>query len=85
MSKLLKTPTYRKLLYDIEVYYNYFCVGLKDYETKEITFYEVSNVRDDTKHIYDFFKSYQIAFVIIMILVCIAIAALFLNRHKSYR
>lgn len=36
-------------------------------------------------YIYDFFKSYQIAFVIIMILVCIAIAALFLNRHKSYR
>lgn len=59
MNKLLKTPTYRKLLYDIEVYYNYFCVGLKDYETKEIIFYEVSNVKDDTKHIYDFFSDYS--------------------------
>lgn len=36
-------------------------------------------------YVYDFFKSYQMAFMIIMIFVGIAIMALFLNRHKSYR
>lgn len=36
-------------------------------------------------YVYDFFKSYQAAFVMIIIFVCIAMTALFLNRHKSYR
>lgn len=49
----------RKILYDIEVYVNYFCVGLKDYETKEITFYEISQQRNDIFKIYDYFKHYN--------------------------
>lgn len=50
---------YSKILYDIEVYPNYFCVGLKDYGTKEITFYEVSEERNDANAIYQFFKNYK--------------------------
>ncbi len=47
-----------KKLYDIECYKNYFCVGIKDFVTKEITFYEISEERNDIDKIYGFFKSY---------------------------
>ena len=47
-----------KKLYDIECYKNYFCVGIKDFITKEITFYEISEERNDIDKIYGFFKSY---------------------------
>jgi hypothetical protein len=47
-----------KQLYDIEVYKNYFCVGLKNYVTKEIIFYEISEERNDIHQIYKWFDEY---------------------------
>lgn len=49
----------QRILYDIEVYKNFFCVGLKDYDTGKITFYEVSEERDDRDAIYTFFNNYK--------------------------
>jgi len=49
----------RKILYDIEVYINYFCVGLKDHTTKEITFYEISEQRNDIVKICAYFKNFN--------------------------
>lgn len=48
-----------KQLYDIECYRNYFCVGIKNYVTKEIVFYEISEVKDDRKEIYEWFKNFK--------------------------
>lgn len=48
-----------KMLYDIEVFPNYFCVGLKNYITKEITLYEISEERNDIEKIISFFKHYK--------------------------
>jgi len=48
-----------KVLYDIEVFKNFFCVGLKDYVTKKITFYEISEERNDLDLIYKWFKTYD--------------------------
>lgn len=48
-----------KQLYDIEVYRNYFCVGIKNYVTKEIVFYEISEERNDSKQIYEWFKNFN--------------------------
>ena len=48
-----------KQLYDIEVYRNYFCVGIKNYLTKEIVFYEISEERNDSKQIYEWFKNFN--------------------------
>jgi hypothetical protein len=48
-----------KKLYDIECYYNFFCVGIKDFITKEITFYEISEERNDIHKIYNWFKNYN--------------------------
>jgi len=47
-----------KMLYDIEIYQNFFCVGIKNYDTKEIIFYEISEEKDDRKAIYDFFMTF---------------------------
>lgn len=49
----------KKTLYDIEVYKNFFCVGLKDYTTKEITFYEISEEKNEIDKIYKLFRSYD--------------------------
>lgn len=46
-----------KLLYDIECYYNYFCVGIKDYETKEIIFFEISEEQNDIHKIIEYYKT----------------------------
>lgn len=46
-------------LYDIEVYPNYFLVGLKNYVTKQKILYEISEERDDRKQIYDFFTNFD--------------------------
>lgn len=48
-----------KQLYDIETYSNYFCVGIKNYVTKEIVFYEISEERNDSKQIYEWFKNFN--------------------------
>lgn len=45
-----------KLLYDIECYYNYFCIGIKNYETKEVIFFEISEERNDVHEIIKFLK-----------------------------
>lgn len=48
-----------KKLYDIEVYKNFFCVGIKDYITKEILFYEISEEKNDFELIYKYFTEYS--------------------------
>ena len=50
----------KKKIYDIECYKNYFCVGIKDYSTKEIIFYEISEERNDLDLIYKWFKEYNV-------------------------
>lgn len=54
-----------KMLSDIESYKNYFCLGLKNYDTKEIIFYEISEERNELEQIYQFminFKGFLITF-----------------------
>ena len=46
-------------LYDIECYRNYFCVGIIDFKTKEITFLEISEERNDVVEIIKFFSNYK--------------------------
>lgn len=48
-----------KQLYDIEVYRNYFCVGIKNYVTKEIIFYEISEEKNNLHEIYQWFLTYD--------------------------
>jgi hypothetical protein len=48
-----------KELYDIEVYKNFFCVGIKDFLTKEIIFYEISEEKNNLDLIYNWFKNYN--------------------------
>lgn len=48
----------KKKLYDVEVFRNFFCVGIKDYDTKEITFYEISEEKDDRELIFHFFMTF---------------------------
>ena len=43
-------------LLDIEVYPNFFFIGVKDYRTKEILKFEVSNEKDDREKIFTVFK-----------------------------
>lgn len=55
----------KKDLADIECYKNYFCLGLKDYVTKEITFYEISEEKNELEQIYHYittFKGFLITF-----------------------
>lgn len=47
-----------KKLMDIEVYRNYFLVGIKDFDTKEIINYEISPFKDDRLEVYNFFTTY---------------------------
>ena len=49
----------KKKLYDIEVYKNFFCIGIKDYDTKEILFYEISEEKNDSELIYNYFINYK--------------------------
>ena len=48
-----------KILYDIEVYKNYFCVGIENYVTKQKTFYEISEQQNDIHKIYNYFKTFN--------------------------
>lgn len=46
-----------KLLYDIECFPNFFFVGFKNYETKEIITFEISEHKDQRKELYEFIKN----------------------------
>lgn len=48
-----------KILYDIEVYTNYFCVGIENYVTKQKTFYEISEEVNDIHKIYNYFNTFN--------------------------
>ncbi len=48
-----------KILYDIEVYQNYFCVGIENYTTKQKTFYEISEQTNDLHKIYNYFNTFN--------------------------
>jgi len=45
--------------FDIEVFPNYFEVGIKDFRTKEVINLEISEEFDDRQKIYDFFSKYK--------------------------
>ena len=54
-----------KHIVDIECYWNYFCIGIKDFLTKEIQFYEISEEKNDLTQIYQYmttFKGFLITF-----------------------
>lgn len=44
-------------LYDIEVFRNYFQIGIKDFITKEVISLEVSELKDEREEIYNYFKN----------------------------
>jgi len=46
-------------IYDIESYHNFFCVGIRDYDTKNTTFLEVSEEKNDIKEIYEWFSNFD--------------------------
>ena len=46
-------------LIDIEVYTNYFLLGCKNYKTKELLTFEISEKKDQRKELFDFLKSYS--------------------------
>lgn len=48
-----------KILYDIETYSNYFCVGIENYVTKQKTFYEISEEVNDIHKIYNYFNTFS--------------------------
>ncbi len=48
-----------KWMYDIEVFPNYFCVGLKNFTTKQLIYYEISERQDDRKDIFEWFNKYS--------------------------
>jgi transcriptional regulator with XRE-family HTH domain len=48
-----------KIVMDIEVYTNFFCVGIKNYTTKQITYYEISEQQNDIHKVYNYFKTYN--------------------------
>lgn len=49
----------RKELYDIEVFKNFFCVGIRNYNTKELIFYEISEEKNDLDLIYKWFNEFD--------------------------
>lgn len=48
-----------KQLYDIESFYNFFCVGIENFDTGEVLFYEISEEHNDLDLIYQWFNNYQ--------------------------
>ena len=48
-----------KQLYDIEIYRNFACWGLKNYTTKETKFFEISEERNDIHEIYKYFSEFS--------------------------
>lgn len=55
----------QKILYDVECYYNCFLCSIKDYDTKEVTIWEISERKNDynkIKHFFQTFKGFLISF-----------------------
>ncbi len=48
----------KKVLYDVEIYKNCFLCSIKDYETKEVVIWEVSERRNDFRKIKAFFEEF---------------------------
>jgi transcriptional regulator of NAD metabolism len=48
-----------KILFDVEIYKNCFLCSIKDYDTKEITIWEISKRKNDFKAIKEFFDSFK--------------------------
>ena len=48
-----------KKLFDLECYKNYFCCGIKQLNTTERYFYEISEERNDLDLIYQWFSNYN--------------------------
>lgn len=49
----------QKVLWDVEVYSNVFLCSIKDYDTKEITIWEISQRKNDFKAIKEFFSGFK--------------------------
>lgn len=48
-----------KILYDVECYINYFCVGLESLSTNKKTLFEISEENNDLHKIYNYFNNYN--------------------------
>lgn len=48
-----------KILYDVEVFPNYFCVALKEYQKEKRKFFEISQRKNDILEIINFFKNFN--------------------------
>jgi len=48
-----------KQLYDIEIFKNFFCVGIRNFKTKELLFYEISEEKNELEEIYNWFNNYD--------------------------
>jgi hypothetical protein len=46
-------------IYDIESYHNFFCVGIKDYETKQSGLWEISEEKNNIENIYNYFSQFN--------------------------
>jgi hypothetical protein len=49
----------KKVLTDVEVYFNCFLCSIKDYDTKEVTIWEISQRKNDFKAIKEFFSGFK--------------------------
>lgn len=48
-----------RIEYDIEVYSNYACWGFKNFVTKEVTFFEISEERNDIHKIFNYINNFD--------------------------
>jgi hypothetical protein len=48
-----------KIIYDIEIYSNVFLLSYKDYDTKEVVVWEISERKNDFKYIKSFFNTFN--------------------------
>lgn len=48
-----------KVILDIEVYPNFFMLGLKDYVTGDTSYFEVSDYKDDRRKLYQWLCTYR--------------------------
>jgi len=46
-------------IYDIESYHNFFCIGIKDYETKQTIFLEITEEKNNIKEMYEYFFQFD--------------------------
>lgn len=48
-----------RVLIDIECYVNYFLLGIRDYDTKKVLSFEISDTVDQRKELFEFLKNYK--------------------------